>query len=224
MYSVSGEGILLAITSEGIWTLAFGAASWQRQIMPTGLHGFSNSVTEVVTGNDTHQNWHAFYVQSDSVYHATMSGGSWGGATYLCAGSGLGVTNHQQTGELIAYGITGDGNFVVFRESNSFVAQEYQGKEQLGILQNGSVSLSVVDDQHWVVTAVRQQETIAAYGTSENPLLPPGQSGLYPDFWPMQMPIQMIQFRQLSRLFDCPIPSSIHYPTGPFWIPAVISG
>jgi len=184
--SVGSDGSVLILDQNGVaWIMAGGpGGSWQRQLTPTGMYGDTyggGQVTEVVAGQDASQNWHAFYVQGGELYQLDYGGGGWGANTSITQGSQIGLTHDQSTNELIGYGVSAGGNFLVFMNEGggTFQSSEYNAG---GALSGATPNLTVINDNMWVTTAVIGGNLAQIWGSKAGPTTYPGTpvEGFFP--------------------------------------------
>ena len=103
------------------------SGNWIRQMIPTGLPGFtaSNTVTEVVTGLHSDGNQYAFYVMDGDLFWSMLDrskswGGVWTPGTQLFSGcSDLGIAYAPPSpNSLVIYGVTTSGDFLLVQSMN----------------------------------------------------------------------------------------------------------
>lgn len=172
--SVGLDGSVLMLDQNGVaWIMAGGpGGTWQRQMTPTGMYGVTSSggqVTEVVAGQDAQQRWHAFYVQGGELYQLDYGAGGWGSNNLIASvGGQIGLTNDQTSGELIGYGVSADGNFLVFQGEGggTFQSSEYAAG---GALAGATPNLTVINDDMWVTTAVIGGRLTQIWGSKAGP-------------------------------------------------------
>lgn len=184
--SVGADASLLMLDQNGVaWIMAGGpGGTWQRQMTPTGMYGVTSQgqVTEVVAGQDAQGNWHAFYVEGGNLYQLDYGDGGWGTNDFITqVGGQIGLTNDQTSGELIGYGVSADGNFLVFQNEGggTFQSSEYNAG---GALSGATPNLTVINDDMWVTTAVIGGRLTQIWGAKAGPTTYPGTpvEGFFP--------------------------------------------
>src|SRR5215831_15292851 len=180
--SVGADGSVLIIDANGAgWILTGGpSGTWQRLITPTGMTGstFAGQVSEVVTGQDAQQNWHAFFAQNGTIYQIDLNEAGWTTPVSVgAAGSQIGLTNSQDSGELIGYGASADGNFLVFMDpgNGQFTANEFPVPDDLT---NVATNLTAINDQMWITTAVINESLCQVWGSKDAPMTYPGEAAV----------------------------------------------
>jgi hypothetical protein len=155
--SVCAEGSVWAIDESGN---AYFCQAWQRLIQPTRMPGIAvnGGFREVVAGTNPFVNRYAFLADhSGQVYYSCeVFHHTWSDLTSvngMMVNAPLGLTNQQDTNELIAYG--SDGTMIhVARQP----AKQYSEFEQNDVpvwmsdrIVSGctDVELAAIDDQHW---------------------------------------------------------------------------
>jgi hypothetical protein len=173
------------LAAAAIWRFDRTTAGWQEVPGPTGMQGVtaSGGVTDVAAGQDAQGNQHAFYIQAGTLYHARYAAGGWLPPVKLATGcSALGVTTQRDTGDLIAYAATGDGNLLVATASGphgSWSARTVDAREQL---RGATLQLSAQDANAWFTSAVIDGELCVGWGSAQAPL-GTGDFGGY--LWPV---------------------------------------
>lgn len=171
--SIGDDGSVMMLDQSGVaWLMAGGpGGTWQRQMKPTGMFGTTcqEQVTEVVVGYDAQGSLHAFYVQGGSLWQLHYDIGDWGSTNLITQGaSQIGLTHGQASGELIGYGISADGNLLIFQSEDGGVFQstEYSAN---GALNGATPNLTIIDDDTWATTAVINANLTQIGGTKDNP-------------------------------------------------------
>lgn len=182
LVAAANDGTLWVVDNFGVsWKLPrMSGASWQRQMMPTGMSGAAANadVTEVVAGQDD-QGAQAFYVSQGNLHHASLtSAGTWQPQLLpIAIGCGdIGVAIQSGSGALIVYGVTGDGNMLVVAKSS----QSYRSTivNAYGILKAAKLSVNVSDQNGWFTAAIIGGQLCVALGDAQYPLDNPGFRGL----------------------------------------------
>ncbi len=147
--------------------------SWQRCIMPTGMHGATagGGVTEVVTLEDFDLHWHALFVQNGQVNYLAFDGTAWGQLASLNDGSLIGLTLDRHTHNPVGYGVTASGKFLVITvgKDGGLTRAEYDAERDLSDIKT---HLTILSENRWVTTAVINGSLMQAGGTAASPLTP----------------------------------------------------
>jgi len=106
---VRADGVLCQLAL----TPGASAAGWSAT--PVGT---TSGVTQAAAGVHNDGSIHGFYTDAANLYHITLSGSAWSDSQTLPLCSGLAITNNFITGELIAYGVDGNGNLQLVRDQN----------------------------------------------------------------------------------------------------------
>ncbi|MGA9996994.1 MAG: tectonin domain-containing protein [Pyrinomonadaceae bacterium] len=182
--SVAIDGTVWSVDQNGVaWKWTGRGSSWQRQMMPTGMSGFTatGNVTEVVVGQDN-EGPQAFYVEGGTLYQASLTAdGTWlsvGKHTGAAGCSGLGVTNQLDTGALVVYGANGDGNMFVITKPSSSSYYNTATFNASGILKNAKLLINANNDNEnnpeegdgWFTAAVIGGRLCVQWGNADNPL------------------------------------------------------
>jgi len=121
--SASADGTVWCVGVDGVsWKLVAGSQTWQRQMMPTGMSGGTAavSVSEIAVGVSNGKTLAFSIAEGDLSFSALTQAGTWRTCAQSFSGcSGLGLTNQQDTQELIAYCVDSDGNMIVITDINS---------------------------------------------------------------------------------------------------------
>jgi hypothetical protein len=190
--SAAADGTVICLDGNGVpWRFMSASGAWQRILRPTGMKGplSGTQITEVVAGKDEHGTPHAFYVENtvngSGTRHAYYSEGGWhsDGFSYPC--SRIGLTNQQDTGQLIAYGVSHNGNLVVATSSGGqFSANEFAAN---ALLNGVKLNISALNASAWFTSAVIGGCVCVVWGDATNPFSGTPVSGTPNVVWPVQI-------------------------------------
>lgn len=174
--SVGLDGTLWGLDVTGVvWRYASGA--WIRQIQPTDLSGTTGglNVTEVVTGRHAMGSQYAFYIANGilrwSVFQEQegVFGGYWTTDTLVYSDGiqNLGVVNDPANGNLIVYGVTPGGDFVIVQNSggDNWTATAHTMKQKLP---TDSQVIFNTYNGGWVVYAIINNVLFTGAGSLSN--------------------------------------------------------
>lgn len=175
--SVAVDGTVWLIDGDGIgWKYRPNAGGkWQRQMMPTGMSGFTASlnVSAVVAGEDNN-GVQAFYTDTGVLLRTSLSpSGVWRNVSYGVVGfHNIGITTQVAPRELIVYGVNGSGNVVWVSSANSY---RFQNPSSGTILQqDAALQINALTSGAWYTAAMPTNESAlyVAFGNSQNPINP----------------------------------------------------
>lgn len=113
-----------------------------------------SAVVEVVTGIDAIGTTHAFYQDGKNTYHMSLgSDGSWSPVDQFAFSQNLGVAYVPLFGEIVAYGITIDGNLLFIRKDANTGTWQGNTCDMKKGLQGGQAILNMTDGQAWTLAA-----------------------------------------------------------------------
>jgi hypothetical protein len=174
--SVGLDGTLWGLDITGVvWRYASG--TWIRQIQPTDLSGNTGglNVTEVVTGRHAMGDQYAFYIANGTLCWSVFQeqegvfGGYWTTRTpvYSEGIQNLSVVNDPANGNLIVYGVTPGGDFVIVQNSggDNWTAVEHTMKQKLP---TDSQVLFNTYNGGWVVYAIINNVLFTGAGSLSN--------------------------------------------------------
>jgi hypothetical protein len=157
--SMCADGSLWLLDENGTTSLA---PAWQRIMRPTGMTGFEDNapVTEAVAGQDETGTRYVFYVFRGSLFYTyELARHAWlepiGLTDPSTQISSIGLTNQQDTGELIVYAPPTHGTVYVAQKASgekySFSLSQstfWQGSFHHGLV-SGELELSAIDAGLW---------------------------------------------------------------------------
>lgn len=173
--SAAADGTVWCVGVDGVsWKLLPGSQTWQRQMMPTGMSGTTatGNVSEVAAGVSNGQPL-ALYIQGGNLSFAALNDdGTWqamGGIVDSC--SGLGLTNQQDTQDLIAYCVNSDGNMVVVTDiSGQDGTFNISTINATCSLKGSKLFVNAMTSDAWFTASVSGGYLCVQFGTEADPL------------------------------------------------------
>jgi hypothetical protein len=141
---------LVVIQGQGLQQLLPATNSqsgWALTAIPSGANAI-----EVVGGTDSAGQMHAFFQDGSKTYHTSLgTSGGWATPDGFSPAANLGVTNVPLTNELVAFGVTPDGNLLLMRQDPT--GQTWQGTtvDVQHALVGAQGVLKMVDAHNWLL-------------------------------------------------------------------------
>ena len=182
--AAGADGTVWCLNAGQAWKYMGAGLAWQYAMMPTGMHGFTanRGITEVAAGQDPQKTQHAFLVQNGELFHSAYSSlTGWGKPEDIgVAGSWVGVTNQQDTGDLIMYAAASDGSLIVSTLADGQLST--QSVYVNGSLKGVKLQLSATSAEAWFIAGVVGPYLSVNWGTAANPM----GTGIYAGImWPV---------------------------------------
>lgn len=174
--SIAPNGAVWCLDSYGVvWKkLPQPNALWRRQMMPTGMAPYfeTTGVSEVVVGRTSTGAPQGFWIASENVFAVQLnSAGVWcrADSIFTQAGTGLGVTNRQDTQDLFVYGVTNDGNMFIIPYTGDSIDDQVV-TDSHGTLAGALLQVSALSDSAVFTAAVWDGRLWVQWGSLANPL------------------------------------------------------